>query len=409
MRILYLHQYFVPPQAPGGPRSYEFARRLIAHGHQVCVISSPAFFPTNYHFTGLITQTEVAGTPMVIIRVPYSNSMSFAERIHAFLQFAFLASWEAMRHPADVVFATSTPLTIAIPAILAKLWQRIPLVFEVRDLWPELPIAVGALRNPVAKALAEALEWLAYHASVHVIALSPGIAEGVMRRGMPATSITVIPNGCDVELFDVPLSQGQAIRRRLPGLAENQPLVVYAGTFGVINGVDYLVDVAVTMRTIASDVRFLLVGSGAKKDMLISKAQAGGVLNENLWIWDPVPRTEMPNVLAAATVATSLFIPLRPMWNNSANKFFDALAAGKPVAINYGGWQAELLTDSGAGIVLPPNDPVLAAETLSSFVHDPQRLQQAAAAARTLAYTRFHRDMLASKLEASLCQAAERR
>jgi glycosyltransferase involved in cell wall biosynthesis len=95
------------------------------------------------------------------------------------------------------------------------------------------------------------------------------------------------------------------------------------------------------------------------------------------------------------------------MWNNSANKFFDALAAGKPVAVNYGGWQAELLEQSHAGIVLPPTDPVQAAHMLASFVRDSQRLQQAVAAARMLAHTRFHRDAAALKLETVLSQAIE--
>jgi glycosyltransferase involved in cell wall biosynthesis len=341
--------------------------------------------------------------------MPYRNEMTFGERMRVFLLFAVLASIQALRQPADVVFASSTPLTIAIPGMVAKLWHRIPMVFEVRDLWPELPIAVGALRNPLARGMARALEWLAYHASAQIVALSPGMAEGVQKRGIAPEKITVIPNSCDVELFDVPAPRGQRIRDCLPSLAEGQPLILYAGTFNFVNGLGYLVDIAAAMRDIAPEARFLLVGTGAKRGEIIDKAQSLGVLDNTLWVWDPLPKLEMPDVLAAATVATSLFIPLQPIWNNSANKFFDALAAGKPIAINYGGWQAALLKESGAGIVLPADDPMRAAQLLASFVRDPHRLSRASAAARELARTHFHRDMMACKLETTLRQAVNGR
>ncbi len=400
MRILYLHQYFCPPQSNGGTRSYEFARRLIANGHEVCMITSSAFL-SHCDQASRVSRLNIAGIPTVVIHVPYSNAMSFGQRIRAFFQFAWYASREAVCQKADVVFATSTPLTIAIPGIVARLRHRIPMVFEVRDLWPELPIAVGALKNPLAKAAARWLEWLAYHSSVHIIALSPGMAEGVIRRGVSPDRVTVIPNSCDLDLFDVPSEQGQSIRDRLK-LASEQPLVVYTGTFGLINGVEYLVDVAAAMRTLAPDAHFLLVGDGARRGIVTQKARSTGVLGNNLTIWDPVPKVKLPAVMAAATVATSVFLPLKPMWNNSANKFFDALAAGRPIAINYGGWQADLLRETGAGIVLPPDDPAEAAHQLASFVHDGARLRAAGEASRYLARTRFDRDTAARQLESIL-------
>ena len=406
MRILYLHQYFGSPASAAGTRSYEFARRLIANGHDVCVITSAAMLPNEYKALEKITHVEIEGIPVIVIPVPYGNEMSFSARIRAFLKFAMQSSVQAMRQPADVVFATSTPLTIAIPGILSKLWQHVPMVFEVRDLWPELPIAVGALKNPVFRGLARALEWIAYRAATHVIALSPGMAEGVIRRGIPPARVTVIPNSCDISLFDVPVERGQPIRSQL-GLAPDQPLILYAGTFGLINGVGYLVDVAAAAHEIAPDMRFLLVGGGAERGQVEAKARALGVLDRNLWLWDSIPKQELVNVLAAATVVTSLFLPLRPMWNNSANKFFDALAAGKPVAINYGGWQADLLGESGAGIVLPQDDPVQAARDLVALARDSEQLHRASHASRALARTQFDRDLMAVKFEAVLLEAAE--
>jgi glycosyltransferase involved in cell wall biosynthesis len=174
---------------------------------------------------------------------------------------------------------------------------------------------------------------------------------------------------------------------------------VYTGTFGPINKVGYLVEVAAAMREIAPEVRFLLVGDGAEVDEVTAQAERLGLLNDTVWIWPPLPKAQVPDVLAAATVATSVFVPLEPMWKNSANKFFDGLAAGKPVVINYGGWQAEILEETGAGVALPPEDCRRAAERLAAFVHDGDRLRMAEKAAARLAQTRFNRDKMAGRLK----------
>jgi glycosyltransferase involved in cell wall biosynthesis len=405
VKILYLYQYFVARQGHGMTRAYEFARRLVGMGHEVTVITSAGYLQDEYKKLKKTTLVDIEGVPTLIIPVPYSNSMSFRRRMGAFVQFALLASWACMRRRADLVYASSGPLTIAIPGMLASAWQRIPMIFEVRDLWPELPIAIGAIKNPAIKAAARALEWTAYHRARHVVALAPGMAEGVMKRGIPASRVTVIPNCADVDLFDVPESTGDPIRHKL-GLTPRQPLIVYTGTFGLMNNVGFMVDVAAEMRRIAPEIRFLLVGAGGAFEKVMEKARTLGVLDENLYIWEPLPKTQMPAVLAAATIATSLFAPVREMWNNSANKFFDALAAGRPIAINYGGWQAELLTQTGAGITISDRDPCAAAQALAAFTQDEARLAAARAAARALAYDSFNRETMAARLEALMRQVA---
>jgi glycosyltransferase involved in cell wall biosynthesis len=408
MRIIYLHQYFTPPNGPGGTRSYEMARRLAANGHTVTLITSSANMEDFWAPSAGWHSHELEGIHLEVVRVPYDNAMSFASRIRAFLQFGVRASCHVLKFKGDVVFATSTPLTIILPALVAKLYLRIPLVFEVRDLWPDLPIAVGALRNPLARMVSRWLEYVAYHASAHIVALSAGMARGVYRRGIPDSRVTVVPNGCDMDLFDVPAEKGNWVRERL-GLVPGQPLVVYTGAFGLINGVGYLVDVAAFMRVIAPEVRFLLVGHGAEVDKVTALADRAGVMNDTLWIWRPIPKSQVPGLLAAATIAVSVFIPLDALRDNSANKFFDALAAGKPVAVNYEGWQADLLRENAAGIVLPADDPAKAAILLSNFLRDPGRLERASAASRRLANDVFHRDLLYARLERVLVSATEKR
>lgn len=399
MRILYLHQYFTTPQGGGGTRSYEFARRLVAAGHEVRVVTSSArFAPVSLDPTGSRTVTSVEGIELTILHIPYSNKLSFSRRLLAFARYAAEAAREAARYKADLVFATSTPLTIALPGMLAKYLHGIPMVFEVRDLWPELPIAVGALRNPLARAAARGLELAAYRAANHVVALSPGMAQGVIARGVDPARVSVIPNCCDLDMFDIAAEHGDVLRAQVPGLSDDGPLILYAGTFGLINGVSYLAEVAAAMRRLNPAARFLLVGDGAERERLIVRAHDLGVLGANLFVWAPLPKRQMPALFAAADVATSLFLPIPAMAHNSANKFFDALAAGRPVAINYGGWQAEILRSSGAGLVLPPDSPAEAARLLAAYLDDRQGLKRAGAAARELAATTFARDAMADRL-----------
>lgn len=369
------------------------------------MITSSAFLPMKHKSGKKLSRETIAEIPATVINTAYTNEMSFSRRIQSFMEFALLASYEVMRHKADVVFATSTPLTIIIPALCAKFWHHAPIVFEVRDLWPELPIAVGAIRNPLMKSLSRQMEWTAYHSARHIIALSPGMAEGVTKRGIPPDKISVLPNSCDVEVFDIPPIEGKSIRDRLE-LLPNQPLVVYAGSFGHINHVTYLVEVATAMIDIAPEITFLLVGSGAQRQTIIGQAIKNGLYNQNLLVWDPIPKRQMPALLAASTIATSIFAPLPPMWNNSANKFFDSLAACKPIAINYEGWQAHLLRETGAGIVLSAEDPLRAAKDLANFLRDPSRLLLASQAARSLAYGPFNRNSIAQKFEQILQNAA---
>jgi glycosyltransferase involved in cell wall biosynthesis len=404
MRILYLHQYFATPQSSGGTRSYEFARRLIAKGHDVRVITSPGYLPEQYRKLDKTTTVEFDGIPVTIIPVPYGNKMSFPRRIRAFISFACRASLEAMKHKPDLIFATSTPLTIAIPGILAKLRRRRPMVFEVRDLWPEVPVAIGALRNPLFRWGASLLEWLAYHSSRHIVALSPGMAEGVQRRGISADRVSVIPNISNLSAFEVPAQQGDAIRTRL-GIGPDTPLVVYTGTLGFINGVSYMAELAHAMLQVDPEIRFLVVGDGIEREKVTARAEALGVTGKNLTFWEPVRKEQLPEILAAATVATSWVIDMEVLWHNSANKFFDAMAAGKPFVINHLGWQADLLQESGAGVALPPADYEEAARRLAAFVRDPERLARAGTAARDLAHKRFSADLLAERLEGVFLKA----
>jgi glycosyltransferase involved in cell wall biosynthesis len=378
------------------------ARRLVALGHQVHMVTSD--YGPDQDRIAQWEQGEEAGIHVYRYPIPYANVMTYGKRLRAFFQFAWRAAQKAAQLKGDVVFATSTPLTIALPAVYAARRRKVPMVLEIRDLWPELPVAVGALKGRISISAARWLERFAYRNSAHIVALSPGMKQGIVRTGYPEARVHVIPNSADLELFDVPATAGQAFRDRFDWL-QDWPLVVYTGALGLINGVGYLARLAAAVERLAPEVRFLVLGEGKEEQTVRSIAREVGVLGRNFFMLPPIPKVEMPKVLSAANLATSMFIDLPEMWANSANKFFDALASGTPVAINYRGWQADLIEQTGAGIVLDAQDIEAAANQIVQVLRDQTWLERAGAAARKLAEERFSRDMLAGQLETVLQKA----
>ena len=393
MKIIYLHQYFNTPDMPGGTRSYEMARRFVAQGHEVHIITSFREARDNQAWF----ENEVAGIQIHWLPVEYSNHMVFADRIKAFFKFALKSAKKTAELKADLVFATSTPLTIALPAIYASKKQKIPMVFEIRDLWPELPIAIGALKNPITRFFAKVLELFAYRNAASIITLSPGMKDGVLRTGYPSNKIAVIPNSSDFDLFQVDSSEGKSFRAKRHWLGE-KPLLIYVGTFGLINGVDYMVNLAHELFKLNSDLRILLIGDGAEFNKVREQAEACGVLNKNLFIEKSLPKKEIPAVFSAATMASNLVVDIPELRHNSANKFFDALASATPILINHGGWMHNLIESRGCGLAMWQKPINTVAEELEIKLHDSEWLKQASKSAQQLAKESFDRDVLAQQL-----------
>lgn len=393
MRILYFHQYFNTPDMSGGTRSYEMARRLVAAGHEVHIITSwLKETDEQTWFTTIEAGIQVHWFPNF-----YNNKMSYSERIKAFLRFAYHATKKGKSLKADLVFATSTPLTIAIPAIFTARALKVPMVFEVRDLWPELPIAMGALNNRLAQKLAYQLENWAYKNSSSIVALSPGMKDGIVKTGYPKERVAIIPNSSDNELFTIEAEQTHTFRAKYDWL-QDRPLIVYTGTFGHINGVGYLVELAEQLKQLNPEIRILLVGDGVEFEKVELLAKEKAVLNINLFMMKRIPKKQIPIVLNAATLCTALFIDKPEMRANSANKFFDALAASTPILINYGGWMVDLIEKNQCGLVTWNKSIDQAAKDVVELIDDEMKLKEYALNAKKLAMTQFNRDHLAAQL-----------
>ena len=394
MRIVYLHQYFVTPEMAGGVRSYEMARRLAARGHDVHVVTADQ--ESRGASDGWRESVE-CGVNVHWTPVPYDNTMSHARRLRAFFTFAWSASRRASALRPDLVFATSTPLTIALPAVYAARRNGCPMVFEVRDLWPEVPIAIGALRNPATIAVARWLERFAYGNAAHVVALTPGMKDHVVSVGCPADRVSVIPNGCDLELFGADASAPNL--REQFGWIGNRPLLVFCGTFGLVNGVDYLPRLCSHLLVIDPGICVVALGHGREFEAVRRLAAQLAVLERNFFMLGRVPKKEAAAWVRTAQMTIALFTGPEIVWRDAVqNKFFDSLAAGRPVANNFPGWQAKIAVEAGAGLILDAHDTCSAARTLAKHLRDAKWLEAASRAASDLARTRFDRDFLAADL-----------
>ena len=186
--------------------------------------------------------------------------MSFYNRIKSFFYYAYFSSKRGISLGGDLVFASSTPLTIALPAVKIKKKLKINMVFEVRDLWPEIPIALGIIKNPILKFFSKKLEKYAYKNSSKIIGLSEGMCNGIIRAGYDKDLVFNVPNGCDVEFFQNKEQGTFQLKKNF--FREGDSLVLYSGTLGLINGVDYLVDIAEKIWPKNNRVKFLVVGDG---------------------------------------------------------------------------------------------------------------------------------------------------
>ena len=342
---------------------------------------------------------EVEGISVVGIGGAYSDymratGMSYARRALAFGRFAAGATAAGLRAARpDVVFATSPPLTIALPAIAASRRHHAPLVFEVRDLWPRAPIEMGALRNPVARRAAQALERRVYRAADHVVALSPGMAEGVAAAGVASDRITLIPNASDLDLFSPDVDPGD-LRARL-GL-EDAFVAAYFGTMGEANDLTQVVEAATLLRERGENgVAFVLQGEGKRRAAIEDEVRRRGL--DNVHLLPGGDKESAARLAAASDACLTVFKDVPVLATNSPNKLFDTFAAGRPAIVNTDGWQRELV-ERGAGLFARPGDPADLAAQVLKLRDDPALAKRLGEGGRRLAEEEFDRKLLAERL-----------
>jgi glycosyltransferase involved in cell wall biosynthesis len=395
MKVLYFHQHFVTPRGAGGVRSYAMARKLIAQGHQVTVVCG-SFVGGNSGLSGPFAKGMRRGLvddiDVIEMDLSYSNSDGFAKRALTFVKFASRSVGVAFTETYDVLFATTTPLTAGIPGIFARWLRGKSFVFEVRDLWPELPRAMGVIKNPLVLWAMGVLEWASYHSAHRVVGLSPGIVEGIARRGVPRDRITLVPNGCDLDIF-----ADTSAPWRPAAVLPADLMVVFAGTHGMANGLNAVLDVAsVLKRRGRDDIKLLLIGNGKLKPGLQARAAREGL--KNVVFHDPVNKTRLAGLMAATDVGVQCLANVPAFYyGTSPNKFFDYIAAGLPVLNNYPGWLADLVTRHHCGFAVPPDNPIAFADALEQAADNRPALKAMGQRSLALARAEFDRDLLSDK------------
>ena len=402
MNVIYLHQYFCTPSMTSGTRSYEMARRLVARGHTVYMISSKhshsGFKERNFSIE--------EGISVWWLPVKYSNSMNFFQRIYSFIIYCIFAYKMGRKLNYELVFASSTPLTVAIPGIFLSKIKKVPFVLEVRDLWPAIPIELRIIRNSLLIKLSQYLEKLSYRLSDKIIALSNGMKDGIIDTGIKESKITVIPNGSDIELFNISSKTDNRFIAQNDWIDVDKDIIIYSGAIGRVNGLSYMAFMAAEMINLNPNVIFCIIGDGIEKDKINLLAKKLGIINKNFYMIPQMSKTKLSQILSISSVSTSFVINKKILWNNSANKFFDGLASGKPIMINYEGWQADILNQYSAGIVVPPDDPIAAAKKLNKLLEDKKQLQSFGQASLELAKTVFNRNELFKSFENVLLEVS---
>ncbi|MBR0674374.1 glycosyltransferase family 4 protein [Neoroseomonas soli] len=400
MRVLYLHQHYSGPGGSTATRSHVFAEALAARGHDVTVACG--------RYAGAATGLEGtfrrghregrAGRHRVVeFDIPCGNAMGLAARSGAFLRYAARAARLAGSGRFDLVVASSTPLTVALPALVGRALRGTPFVFEIRDPWPELPRAMGGVPR-MALAAMERLADAACRRAAAVVALSEGMAETAVARGADPGRVHVVPNGCDLRHLGPHISSW-----RPEEAAPWECLALYAGAHGRANGLGTLLDAAAILRARGEmRLRVVLAGEGAEKPALMARAAAEGLVN--VTFLDPLPREALGRLQAGCQVALHLLadVPEFAEWT-APNKIMDGLAAGRPVVTNQPGRAARIVEDGPSGIAVPPGAAAALAEALARLAHDPALRDRMGAAARRQAVTRWDWRLLADRF----CEVVE--
>ena len=391
LKILYLHQHFSTPAGSTATRSHAMARALAQRGHRV-TMACGRFDGGATGLRGAFRRGRrdgvVHGIRVVEFDIAYRNAMGLGARLLAFLRYAARATRLARAERWDVIIASSTPLTVALPALAA----RAPFIFEMRDPWPELPRAMGGVAPPLLWAM-EALANAACRRASAVIALSPAMAETARARG--ARQVHVIPNGADLDLF------GPHIAPWRPDMARShEVLAVYAGAHGRANGLDVLIAAAALLRPFP--IRILLVGEGSEKPRLMARATAEGL--PNITFLPPMPKPDLAGLLAGAQIGLFLLAPVPAFAEYTApNKLMDFCAAGLAMIGNVPGHAARVIQAGPSGLVVPPDDASALAAALRALAMDRPRREAMGLAARQQAVRRWDRRLHSARF----CEVVE--
>jgi glycosyltransferase involved in cell wall biosynthesis len=392
LKVLIFHQYFGTSQGAGGStRTYELGRRMVERGDSVTIVTGNSSYfskEKTAHGRGLWSREKVEGIDVIKVHIPFAGSHSILARIIGFLWFipvGLLAGCFA--EAPELVVATSTPLTIGIPGYLLSRLRRVPFILVLRDLWPDCVVEWEVVNSRILIRAGYWLEAFLYRKARRILVVTDGIRQELVRKGIDAGKISVITNASDIDLFH-PSGPGADLAA-LAQVPAGAFVCIHSGSLGFANCVDFLLDVAENLRAVTS-IHFIILGAGSQKARLIQDAERRQL--KAVHFLDAVPKKDVPAFLRSVHLGIAAFRPGRLTYIFLPNKFFDYLACGLPVLVNFDGEARAHLEEANAGLYVAPDDVSGCARAIQDLAAAPQRSRLMAANARALAESRFSWD-----------------
>jgi len=389
LNIVYFYQYFSTPKGSWGTRVYDFASDWVEKGHKVTVVTS-VYSKSDLTSEKFIDDQLHNGINVKVINIGIDNKQSFIRRIFSFIQYSVISSWYAVTMKADVVIASSGPITVGLSGLIAKYFRRRKFVFEVRDLWPEGAIQLGIIKNNFIKFVARRFEKKCYRAASLIVTLSPGMKSYIEKKHDHKNVISVT-NAADIELF----SQNHKLDQKFN--LDSKKYFIYTGNIGEVNNSWLLLNTAkVLSKRGRNDIKIVLVGEGQLREEIEKEARDQGL--KNFYRFGLMPKNKLVPLVKNAI---SSFVPLKgiPILDTSSpNKFFESLSAGTPVIQNTNGWMEEFLNDNNVGFTVDPNDAEGLADLLIKLYDNPELAQEMSERATVIAGEKFDKKVLSEKM-----------
>lgn len=357
MHILFLSHYFPPEVNAPATRTYQHCRRWVEAGHRVTVVTCVPNCPRGVPFDGYRNVwrkvEEVDGIKVVRVWTLLSRNEGFARRIANYLSYLVTATWFAIfQRDVDVVVATSPQFFCGWAGVLCKWIRRWPFVLEIRDIWPESIVTVGAMKRSWKIRILEWLERRMYAAANHIVTVGDGYRIKLLERNVPSERITVVPNGVALSSHR-PHHSAESLRRRFD--AEGKFICSYVGTVGMAHGLEVVLDAAEKLRAMGRhSVKFWIVGDGAERERLAKMALDRKL--ENVTFVGLVAKQLVADILACSDAClvhlrgTELFGTVIP------SKIFEIMEASVPIIMGVRGEACDIVLKANAGIPMTPDD-----------------------------------------------------
>ena len=390
MHIIYIHQYFNTPDQPGGTRSYWIAKKLVDRGHKVTMITS------NRNKNASLNYLEVDGFTVKYFNVNYSQKMGILKRISSFLKFSVLTFLYVFKHrrKVDFIYATSTPLTVGISPLLMNIFFNIKYIFEVRDLWPEVPIQLGFIKNKILIKLLRFFEYYFYKCASQVIALSPGMYDGVVDVLKSSNKVFMIPNMSKPEIFYKRPINDEIINTY--NINKSNLSIIYFGAIGLTNGLTTVVKYFSKVQDLP--VNFYLAGEGAELEKIKHFIKCNNM--KNVFLLGDHPMKKISEIVNCCDVSLISFASFPILNTNSPNKLFDSLSAQKPIIVNSDGWTKDIVERYKCGYYYDFNSFEGFRSMITQIIQDKKdgSLEKKAYRSRAISETEFDKDILTNRI-----------